>query len=190
MKAPTTRSPTTLDSQQWPGATLALPLSCQMPETCAARSGHSGKALPALSWSLQSSRWGGCCPEPAAAGRAGEAAPSQISFSTSSSCMQSKEKTEYQRSCVSWQPTGRQSHFPELYSPSSVTEPDTSLACSGNAYIFPKRKAWQDKSSQAKHNSKTETSVSLLDLFQSMCFWKSLSQLSNTKTKFSIIYNE
>lgn len=93
MKGPTTGSHTTLDSQQWPGATLAQPLSRQMPKTPAAGSRHSGKALPALSWSPQSTRQSGC-PEPAAAGRAREAALSQISFSPSSSCTQSKEKTE------------------------------------------------------------------------------------------------
>lgn len=95
------------------------------------------------------------------------------------------------RGVVSWQPTGRQCLFPELHSPPSVTGPGTSLACCGNAYTFPKRNARQDKSfSQAKYNSRTKTSVSLLDVFQSMCFEKSLSYLPNTKIKFSIVCNE
>ena len=64
----------------------------------AAGSRLSGEALPALGWSLRSARRGSC-PEPAAAGRAINAAPSQISFSPSNTCTQSKEQTETEDLC-------------------------------------------------------------------------------------------
>lgn len=92
MKDSVTRSHTTLDSHQWPGA--VLPPDAK--DIC-----HRVPAFwksPACSQPTKhSARW---LPRAAAAGRAREAAPSQISFSPSSSCTQSKEKTEYQRSCV------------------------------------------------------------------------------------------
>lgn len=94
------------------------------------------------------------------------------------------------RGLVSWQPAGRQCLSPELCSPSCLTRPATSLGCCGNAYIFPKRKARQDKlTSQPKYNPGTETSASLLDLFYATCFWKSLSYIWN-KIKLSRICNE
>lgn len=150
----------------------------------------SGKALPALGWSLRSAGRGSCL-EPAAAGRAVNAAPSQISSAPSNTRTQSKERPETSEELVSWQPVGRRCLSPELRGPSRLTRPATSLGCCGNAYIFPKRKTRQDEpSSQAEYNQGTETSASLLYLFYATCFWKSLSYLSNNKIKLSRTCNE
>lgn len=93
MKDSATRSYTT--SQQWPGVVLppdAKDICHRVPAF------WKSPACSQLEPTKNSARW--LPTELAAAGRAREAAPSQISFSPSSSCTQSKEKTEYQRSCV------------------------------------------------------------------------------------------
>lgn len=137
MKGPTTRNHTTLGSQQWPGATLAQSLSGHMPKTSATRSKHPGKVLPRSQLEpTKQSAWRLLLAE-----QETQLHP-KYPFLQAALARKAKRGLNI-RGVVSWQPTGRQGHFPELYSPSSITGPDSSLACCGNSYIFPKRKSRQ-----------------------------------------------
>lgn len=158
MKDSVTRSHTTLDSHQWPGAVLPpdakdichrVPALWKSP-ACSQPTKHSARWLPRA----------GCCWQ----SKRSSSIPN-ILFSKQLLHTKQREDWVSEKLCPG-----------NLQEDNANSQSYTVLPASHMLWeclCFPKRKARQDKSSQA--NPGTETSVSLLDLFQSMCFWKSSS---------------